>query len=659
MCGIVGLVTQCHTGGLAEIVETMSSKLVHRGPDSHGIWTDEFNGIGLGHRRLAILDLSAAGHQPMASGDNRYQVTFNGEIYNFKELRSRLEPKGYEFIGHSDTEVLLVAIQEWGFEQALTELQGMFAIALWDAREKTLSLARDRMGEKPLFYGWVGERFVFASELSAIEALEQGLKIDRQSLAAYFSYGYVPAPQSIYQNIHKLVPGSFLCLSIAGHTVVSEGFSPYPGKGALSPKLFWDLESVVTDGADQKLTSVDKAVDELDGLLQQVISQQSIADVPLGAFISGGVDSSTVAAVMQHVNSRPVNTFTIGFSDPEYNEAEFAKTIARHLGTNHTELYIDGRDCLELAPQLANIYDEPIADSSQIPTYLVSRMARQDVTVCLSGDGGDELFAGYNRYGLTESTWNKVGVLPYPVRALMAELIAVVPSTWWNNVYQAVHGVFGSADSRQNNVGLKIQKLSALLRCNDIVGAYKLLISYWQAPFLPLRDGVSVRETVLDQVPPVVLDEFVDRAMYWDQLTYLPGDNLTKVDRASMASSLETRLPLLHHKIVEFAWRVPLSMKLRENKNKWLLRQVLYRYVPEQMIERPKMGFSVPVAGWLRGPLQGWAEALLSDADSDVFDTVLIEKRWRKHQSGERDHSNQLWAILMFLDWYRARSAGF
>jgi len=657
MCGIVGLVAPCNSGGLAEIVETMSSKLMHRGPDSHGVWVDELSGIGFGHRRLAILDLSAAGHQPMASGDNRYQVTFNGEIYNFKELRSRLVSKGYKFIGGSDTEVLLAAVQEWGLEQALAELQGMFAIALWDARKKTLSLARDRMGEKPLFYGWVGQQFVFASELSAIEALGQGLLIDRPALAAYFSYGYVPAPRSIYKNIYKLVPGSFLCLSIAGYRVASEGFSPYPNKGLVSPKLFWDLDSVVTEGIEQPFTSVDKAINELDSLLQEVISQQSITDVPLGAFISGGVDSSTVAAVMQYVNRRPVNTFTIGFSDPEYNEAEFAKRISEHLGTNHTELYIDGRDCLDLAPHLANIYDEPIADSSQIPTYLVSRMARQDVTVCLSGDGGDELFAGYNRYGWTESTWDKVGVLPSPVRGLLAELLTLVPSNWWDNVYRAMHSVFGPAGSRQNNVGLKIQKLSALLRCNDIVGAYKLLISYWQVPFFPLRNVVYIPETALDKAPPVALSEFVDRAMYWDQLTYLPGDNLTKVDRASMASSLETRLPLLHHKIVEFAWRVPLSMKVRENKNKWLLRQVLYRYVPEQMIERPKMGFSVPVASWLRGPLLKWGEALLSDADSEVFDTLLIEKYWHMHQSGERDYSNQLWAILMFLDWLRGRLA--
>tara|TARA_R110001599_G_scaffold262322_1_gene462802 strand:+ start:1405 stop:3375 length:1971 start_codon:yes stop_codon:yes gene_type:complete len=654
MCGIVGVVNNLMPELINERLAVMGSAIKYRGPDSHGAWVDKEHGVGLGHRRLAIQDLSPHGHQPMVSQNSRFYLTFNGEIYNFLTLRQEMEAKGIKFQGHSDTEVLLESISALGLIDTLNKIQGMFAFALWDRQEKTLTLCRDRLGEKPLYYGWVDDEFLFSSELSAIDALNLKLKIDRAALADYFYYGYVPPPQSMYQGIYKLPPGTLITLEVKAGSVPALGFNPNAG-GELSPLVYWSVKSVVDGIGQNKIKNEAQAVSGLDSLLKDVISEQSISDVPLGAFLSGGIDSTSVVAIMQQVNSRATQTFTIGFKDAEFNEASFAKDIARHLGTEHTELYIDGEDCLDLVPKLASIYDEPIADSSQLPTYIVSKLARESVTVCLSGDGGDELFAGYNRYIWTEKIWRQQSGLPLPIRKLLSSIISVIPASLWDKAYRTF--VFmHSSSSKQNNVGLKVQKLASLLKCGDINAAYCYLISYWQEENFPLLNFQKINKNFFSDLP-TSNEFFVDNAMYWDQLSYLPGDNLTKVDRASMALSLETRLPLLNHKVVEYAWSVPLSMKIKEGQSKWLLRQVLYKYVPREMIERTKMGFSVPICNWLRGPLRSWAELLLNDLDGNIFDKKQIMNVWQQHLSCKYDYSNRLWALLVFLDWYKAQNA--
>ncbi|KZY89763.1 hypothetical protein A3744_06325 [Oleiphilus sp. HI0073] len=635
----------------------MANAIVHRGPDSHGLWLDENSGIGLGHRRLAIQDLSAHGHQPMQSQCARYQISFNGEIYNFLKLKQELSAQGAAFTGSSDTEVLIEAIVKWGLSSTLAKLEGMFAFALWDMHRKQITLCRDRLGEKPLYYGWLGkhsERFAFASELKSLEAIGSDLQLDSDALSNYFYYGYVPAPMCIYSGIYKLMPGTYISFSLSNGKVNKSGFSPLINSSAVSPTAYWSINNVVEDKTQALFASEQEAIEGLDHTLKKVIADQSLADVPLGAFLSGGIDSSTVVAIMQQVSSKPTQTYTIGFDDKDFNEASFARDISAHLGTHHHELYIRGQDCLDLVPSLSSIYDEPIADSSQIPTYLVSKLARENVTVCLSGDGGDELFAGYNRYIHTEKVWSAQTKLPIFLRQMFAKFIKVLPPTLWNKAYSALARLGGSR-GQQHNVGLKVQKIANLLECGDIDSAYRYLISYWQPGSFPLISHAKINIDLFDGAPNG-LSSFIDKAMYWDQLSYLPGDNLTKVDRASMAVSLETRLPLLNHRVVEFAWQTPLSRKIKDGQTKWLLRQVLYKYVPKELIERPKMGFSVPVATWLRGPLREWAEALINDSDIPLLDKNLILKVWNQHQSAASDNSNKLWALLMFLDWYQHRN---
>tara|TARA_R110001599_G_scaffold210020_2_gene407265 strand:- start:9817 stop:11787 length:1971 start_codon:yes stop_codon:yes gene_type:complete len=654
MCGIVGVVSKIDSVALESFAERMCSAIQHRGPDSSGVWVDKNCSLAIGHQRLAIQDLTTAGAQPMRSKNGRFHIVFNGEVYNFSGIRKALEARGYNFEGHSDTEVLLESISEWGLEASLKMFEGMFAFGLWDQEEKKLSLCRDRLGEKPLYYGWLKEKFVFGSELGAIEAIGETLKINRDALAEYFYYGYVPAPHSIYQGLYKLLPGTYLTFDVENGKASQDEFTPYADKAGVSPKTYWSVGAVLANSTP-KPASVEGAIDGFDLLLKEVVSDQAAADVPLGAFLSGGIDSTSIVAILKQVNTIPTQTFTIGFKEKGFNEATFAKDIAKHLGTEHTELYISAEDCLDLVSKLPHIYDEPLADSSQIPSYFVSGLARQHVTVCLSGDGGDELFAGYNRYAWLEKFWQKQTTLPLFARKLLAALLSGVPVSLWDNAYNAMSYLF-SASSRQNNVGLKIQKITELLKCRDVTSAYRYLISYWQESNFPLLHAKSIDVSLFDSAHES-LTNFVERAMYWDQLSYLPGDNLTKVDRASMAHSLETRLPLLNHRVVEYAWNTPLSMKVREGQSKWLLRQVLYKYVPKEMIERPKMGFSVPIAEWLRGPLKSWAENLIADLDETVFDKAVIQQTFQLHLSGKLDCSNRLWALLVFWDWFRSRDA--
>jgi len=660
MCGIAGLVVSPDTSTpLEEHGHRMVAALRHRGPDSHGIWTDPQQGLLLVHDRLAIQDLSELGHQPMRSQSGRYCIVFNGEIYNFQELAKELLTCGYSFSGHSDTEVLLCAIEEWGLKGAVQRSVGMFALALWDAVEHTLSLCRDRLGEKPLYYGWLGKCFYFASELQAIEAIVPDglLRIDRTGLKNYLQYGYITAPHSIYHGIFKLVPGTILSCPLQKLFDLS-AFSPCADTGPLSPKTFWSVRQAANSGLDNLFSSEAEATEELDLLLHKTIKMQSIADVGVGIFLSGGIDSSTVAAIAQSESTNQIKTFSIGFSEKEYDESTFAGKIATHLGTEHSRIDVSPRDTLEVVPLLPSIYDEPFADSSQIPTYLVSRFARTKVTVCLSGDGGDELFAGYNRYISTDKIWNKLSRLPYVLRSGAGRLLGAPPPGFWDGIYNRLYSKRRNEMQQQKLIGLKLQKLAGLMQQRDQMEGYDYLLSYWSKPEELISADMPGRQVCPTAGLPDT-DDFISRAMYLDQIGYLQGDNLTKVDRASMAVSLETRLPLLSHEVVELAWRIPVGMKVRQNVSKWALRQVLYRYVPRNLIERPKMGFSVPVAKWLREDLREWAEDLLCLLQGDKYtflDERPIRSAWNRHLAGTYDHSQRIWTILMLLSWMERRN---
>lgn len=644
MCGVSGYLRQGSAGAAFEtVLPAMADALRHRGPDDAGIWYDNDAGIGLGHRRLAIVDLSAAGAQPMVSPGGQYVIAYNGEIYNHLTLRRRLEAQGvaHQWRGHSDTESLLVAIEAWGLERALQACVGMFALALWCRKTHRLSLARDRMGEKPLYYGWVGrgaERaLVFGSELKALRAHPAfDVQIDRQALALYLRYGYVPAPHSIFSGISKLQPGHIVTFNSEDHDGQSR---PY-----------WSVVDAAERGLASPISDTPPGLtDRLEALLDQAVRDQMVSDVPLGAFLSGGIDSSTIVALMQKASARPVKTFTMGFGTDGFDEAPHARAVASHLGTDHTELYVTAQDALDVIPQLPAIYDEPFADSSQIPTVLVSRLARTAVTVSLSGDAGDELFAGYNRYVLTASLWSKISRIPQVLRQLGAAGITAVPAQGWTRMARAMDRVLPQA-LRRPNLGDLLHKGAGVLSVSSQEALYGHLISQWDNPQAALADGAA--GVAMAQLPPALGG--VDWMMVQDMLGYLPGDILTKVDRAAMAASLETRVPFLDHRVVEFALQVPLEYKLRDGQGKWLLRQVLYRHVPRELIERPKAGFAVPLNDWLRGPLRDWAEQLLNPVRlrrEGYFDVDAIGQKWQEHLSGRRNWSAQLWVVLMFQAW--------
>ena len=641
MCGVTGFLDR-RDGGSAPAMEAavraMADRLRHRGPDDAGNWADEAAGIALGHRRLSIVDLSPAGHQPMASASGRYVICFNGEIYNFRDLRGELKAKGRRFRGHSDTEVMLAAFETWGVLGALKRLIGMFAFALWDRQERVLMLARDHLGIKPLYWAASDGLFLFASELKAFRAHPRWRPtIDHDAVAAYLRFGYVPAPHSIWREARKLPPGTLLTLR--------------PGA---EPEIvpYWSFAEV--DASPIEMND-EEATEALDALLRDAVRRQMVADVPLGAFLSGGIDSSTVVALMQAQSDRAVKTFAIGFNEAGYDEAPHAKAVARHLGADHTELYVTSDQALGVVPHLTEWYDEPFADSSQIPTYLVSKLARQYVTVTLSGDGGDESFGGYNRYFYGVQLWNKIRRIPLPVRGLISHAVTTVPTGVWD-----VAGHVIPVRRRPALFGDKMHKAAQALTLSRSESVYRRLVSQWHEPNELVIGGTEPKGLLWDETLKDTVPDFFSRMQYLDTLTYLPDDILTKVDRASMAVSLESRVPLLDHRVVEFARRLPHRMKERGGKGKWLLREVLGRYVPRGLIERPKMGFGVPIDQWLRGPLMDWADALLSPAAiarHGLLRPEPIQAAWTAHRSRAQNMQYPLWTVLMLQDWLN-REAG-
>ena len=644
MCGFAGFIAQHPStrDGLESLATAMADTLVTRGPDDSGTWSDPAVGVAFGFRRLAIVDLTPEGHQPMRSADGRYMVVFNGEIYNFEELRQELVGAGHRFRGRSDTEVLLAAVSEWGVEAAVRRLNGMFAIALWDTCDLDLWLIRDRMGKKPLYYGWCRGTLLFGSELKALAVHPDFTgEIDRDSLALFMRFSYVPSPFSIYRDIRKLPPASLLRISRGSQA------------GAV-PKAYWSaLEAAVAGERNPFQGSAAEATDELDRLLRDAVRMRMVADVPLGAFLSGGIDSSMVVALMQAQSDIPVRTFSIGFEEAEFNEADHASDVARHLGTDHTELYVSPKETLDVIPQLPSIYDEPFADSSQVPTFLVSRLARQHVTVALSGDGGDEVFGGYTRYLWTQRIWNSVRWLPRPLRSVSARVVRGGASRPLAAGIRATTP-FLPRSLRVQNPADKLQKLADLLPLRNQQELYSRLISHWKDP-QAVTIGSRARATVVDDLASASeLRHFVHRMMYIDSVTYLPDDILVKVDRASMAVSLEARAPLLDYRVFEFSWRLPLEMQIRRGTGKWLLRKVLDRYVPAKFVDRPKMGFGIPIGAWLRGRLRDWAEALLDERrlrSESFLNVPEIRGKWEEHVRGERDWQYYLWDVLMFEAW--------
>lgn len=624
----------------------MTDALLHRGPDDGGTWTDGASGIALGHRRLAIVDLSPAGHQPMASASGRWVIAFNGEIYNHQAIRRELEAidLASAWRGHSDTETLLAGFDAWGVRATIERCTGMFAFAVWDRENRVLTLGRDRTGEKPLYYGWQGEGaqacFLFGSELASLKLHPAFVDaVDRDALCLYMRHGYLPAPHSIYAGIHKLLPGHLLSLSPSRREPVVE--------------CYWSVARVAVAGVRDPLRVCGtEAVDALESLLADAVGQQMMADVPLGAFLSGGVDSSTIVALMQAQSLRPVRTFSIGFDEAGYDEAVHAKAVAAHLGTDHMEMYVTPRQAMDVIPNLPTIYSEPFADSSQIPTYLVSKLARGHVTVSLSGDAGDELFAGYNRYVLTRNLWRYLSFVPGPARRLLASGIRIPSVSAWNSAIGPVQGLLPRA-LRMANVGDKLHKGAGVLGAGAVDELYLGLVTQWD-PESVVLGGREPSTPLRGEAPALEGLDAVQRMMALDAMTYLPDDILAKVDRAAMGISLETRVPFLDHRVVEFAWRVPQALKFRDGVGKWILRQVLYRHVPKALIERPKMGFGVPLETWLRGPLREWAEGLLDESrlrQEGYFHPGVIRQKWSEHLSGRRNWQHHLWAVLMFQAW--------
>jgi len=651
MCGIAGFVG----GGWAREADAkatlarMNRSLAHRGPDHHDVWIDPESRVAFAHNRLAIVDLSAAGNQPMHSRGGRYVIVYNGEIYNHAAIREELAAAGQacNWAGHSDTETLLAAIEAWGVRGALDRATGMFAFALWDRSERTLVLARDRLGEKPLYYGRQGGPsgpFLFGSELKALaQHPEFEREIDRRALTLLLRYNYIPAPFSIYRGISKLMPGTILTFRLGSEDPRAE--------------QYWSGAAVAEAGIAKPLELCDEdALDELERRLDSAIGQQMIADVPLGAFLSGGIDSTAVVAVMQKLSSRPVKTFTIGFHEKGYDEAGHAKAVASHLGTEHTELYVTAEQARAVIPRLPQIYDEPFADSSQIPTHLVSALARQHVTVSLSGDGGDEMFGGYNRYLLTSRLWGKISGIPKPFRAAAARAMTALPPGAWTRFGNAAGGILPKL-ARVDRLGDKVHKGAPLLRSDSVAELYSGMLSLWRDPEAVVIGASEPATHATGATPPLHGLDGIERMMALDMLGYLPDDILVKVDRAAMAVSLETRVPFLDRHLVEFAWRLPFGQKIRGGQTKWILRQLVYRHVPRELVERPKMGFGIPIGAWLRGPLRDWAEALLDErrlASEGYFRPEPIRRMWSTHLKGSMDEQYRLWGVLMFQSWLEA-----
>jgi len=640
MCGIAGFVSNSITD-FDIVLESMISKLNHRGPDSRGVWYDEEANIGLAHTRLSIIDLTDTGHQPMKSESERYIMVFNGEIYNHLAIRSELEKtQQLNWRGSSDTETLLKAIELWGLEKTVNHSVGMFAIALWDCKERELKLIRDRMGEKPLYYGYVAANFVFASELSAIKQMPGfNNAINRDAVALYMSYGSISEPYSIYQDINKLESGAILTFSTKNNSI--------------TVNKYWSIENSTINTFNPVYSGTHaNAVNRLEELLIDAVKLQMISDVPIGAFLSGGVDSSTIVALMQSVSEKKIDTFSIGFEQKEYDEAGFASKVAKHLGTNHHETYVTDREALDIVPQLASIYSEPFSESSQIPTFLVSKIAKKNVTVSLSGDAGDELFGGYSRYKLSYNTWKNLTTIPKIAKNGIYELVNAFPYDFWYYLLLPFKGKRSSI-GLQINFADKIFKGLPMLQMDNRKEFYHKGFMNHNLDLKNWLPNTKLPKNKFD-TNELKIEDFYSEMMATDLMTYLPNNNLVKMDRAAMANSLETRVPFLDHRIVSFALSLPVDYKLHQGTDKWVLRQVLYKYVPRQLIERPKMGFAVPLNAWLRGPLKDWAESLISFEklnEEGFFDAEFIRYKWDELQSGKRNWENLIWDVLMFQAW--------
>lgn len=667
MCGIVGFIDASGTSSSTELTETiipMRQSLAHRGPDDAGFWVDTAASVALGHRRLAVLDLSDAGRQPMSSQCGRYVIVFNGEIYNHRSLRKDLlvAPGTHppEFRGHSDTEIILASFVRWGIEASLARFNGMFALAVWDAQNQEIVLARDRMGEKPLYYGVVNRVFLFASELKALERHPRfAAEVDREALGLYFRFGFVPAPWTIYKGIFKLPQACFLRVA---STKVKRLLSPLPGSDAATgPKYYWSPFDKARENSESPFEGTyTEALDELDVLLRDAVGLRMEADVPLGAFLSGGIDSSLIVALMQAQRDRPTRTFSIGFLEENMNEAGHARRVARHLGTDHTELYVTPEEAREVIPVLPQLYDEPFADASQIPTLLVSRLAREHVTVSLSGDGGDELFCGYDRYHTCRNLWKTVCRVPLWLRQSAGGALERIPPEVLNFTLSWLAPVLDKYGRVRGSVGPNLLRLAGVLKLQTPEALYLAALSQWQEP-ARLMPGLREPETIYSVGAAWQgFDRYLQRMMFSDCLVYLPDDIMVKVDRASMWFSLEARAPFLDHRVVEFSWKIPVSMKVRNGHGKWLLRQLLYRYVPKILVNRPKKGFEVPLDVWLRGPLRDWAEMLLEESrlkSQGLLDPKLVRRTWSEHLRGSYNRQYMLWSVLMFQSWLDRRSS--
>jgi asparagine synthase (glutamine-hydrolysing) len=651
MCGIAGIASTAPVD--PQLVARMAGSLAHRGPDDQGVWLSEDDHLGLGHRRLAIVDLSPQGHQPMTSHDGRWVLCFNGEFYNHAELRAELQRS---WRGHSDTEVFLEAVAEWGVKRALERSVGMFAISLYDKKERCLYLARDRFGEKPLYFGWAGRDLVFGSELKALRqhpAFDNA--VDRQALRLFASRLYVPAPLSIYERIYKLEPASILKLP-QGSWPTPMSSPPRQGlnAGGVTLEPYWSYRDVVTSGLANPIDDETEVLERLEQALADAIRGQSRADVPVGAFLSGGIDSSAVVALYQKYSQTPIRTFTIGLLEERFNEAPYAKKVAEYLGTEHHEHYVTAKEAQGVIPSLPAMFDEPFADNSMIPTYLVSRLAREKVTVALSGDGGDELFGGYNRYFGTALLWSWFNRFPSPIRTAAGRGFGRLPAGIWEAAGRLLPG-----GRRPPYFGVKVQKTWRTMGAsNDFAEVFHSFLDEWSGEQGPVLGGAGDAGR-LDMDIAAAPDAI--RMMYCDSVSYLPDDILCKVDRAAMAVSLETRVPFLDHRVAELAARIPVGMKIREGRGKLILRKMLYREVPPELFERPKAGFGIPVGDWLKGPLRDWAESLLDERrlrEDGFFDVGTIRNRWEQHLRNERDGSSAIWAVLMFNAWNEERKSG-